>query len=1034
MKIGSKVYLLVPALAAGLALLAGCPSGTQTQSSTPPPTARAAGFHGTVFGGRQPIVGAKVVAYESGATTGADRLPRELGSATTDMNGRFTIAFGFIPHSNRLIYLVAKGGTSITGGGINTATKLLTVAGIYCTSGSTGCNFPDTVNINELTTVASTAVLQDYLAYERCSSLIGNTESGSCIGLRGAAGLVAMGGTVGNLVNVATGRPSDFLAAQPNPSPLHTTLEKINTLANVLASCVNTSGTESSPSTTCQTLFDAALGIPADTLKTALLIATSPVLNGEGQKFFALAGTNPVYSPVLPATPPAASPGFWTVGGERYVLAVNSDGDDVSVWTFGEPGASGGTGGSFEATGTTPHSIAVDPGGRYVYVANTGSGNLSAYAIGTDGRLVELLTSPFTAGASPRSVAVDPSGHYVYVVNFDDDNVSAYAIGAGGALTEIAGSPFAAGDGPDSVAIDPTGSYLYTANFAGNNVSAYIIGAGGALANVAGAGCYSGGPTNCFAAGTAPFSIAADPTGNYVYVANLGGGNISAYAIGTGGLLAGIAGASCYSGGPTNCFAAGTAPDSVAVDPSGRFLYVANGNSDNVSAYAIGTGGGLTALADSPFAAGDDPIAVAVDPTGHFVRVANKLGDSSSVFALDTLTGGLAPITGSPFPAGSEPSALAADPTGRYAYLTFPTLDGIASGTIGKNGGLDPVPGNACGGAPPVNPGNCIAAGANPVAVALDPSGRFVYVANNGSNDVSAYRIGTGGVFTEIAGSPFAAGDYPTSVAVVVGLTGRFLYVTNYYGNDISVYTIGADGALSPLTLSACAGVTSLHNCVAAGSNPRSITVFRSGYVYVANFGGDNVSAYAIQTSGYLATVSGNPCGDTPDPHNCFAAGNAPVAVANDPGASYVYAANYGSNNVSAYSVGVGGVLTELTGSPFTAGDEPRSVTVDPTGNHVYVANYGENDVSGYTIGTGGGLTELSSSPFAAGSAPFSITVDPTGRYVYVANHGNANVSVYGIGGGGVLSPISADPCGVVPEPGNCFAAGDIPVSIAVGP
>lgn len=43
----------------------------------------------------------------------------------------------------------------------------------------------------------------------------------------------------------------------------------------------------------------------------------------------------------------------------------------------------------------------------------------------------------------------------------------------------------------------------------------------------------------------------------------------------------------------------------------------------------------------------------------------------------------------------------------------------------------------------------------------------FAYVTNLGSNTVSAYRIGEHGILMPIAGSPFAAGNGPTSVAII---------------------------------------------------------------------------------------------------------------------------------------------------------------------------------------------------------------------------------------------------------------------------
>jgi 6-phosphogluconolactonase len=98
----------------------------------------------------------------------------------------------------------------------------------------------------------------------------------------------------------------------------------------------------------------------------------------------------------------------------------------------------------------------------------------------------------------------------------------------------------------------------------------------------------SGSP---FKAGDLPQSVALDPTGKFAYVANSNGNNVSAYRIGANGALMPV----------TNSpFAAASFPTSVGVDPTGKFAYVANGNDNNVSAYRVGANGGLTQLSGSP--------------------------------------------------------------------------------------------------------------------------------------------------------------------------------------------------------------------------------------------------------------------------------------------------------------------------------------------------------------------------------------------------------------------------------------------------
>ena len=89
-------------------------------------------------------------------------------------------------------------------------------------------------------------------------------------------------------------------------------------------------------------------------------------------------------------------------------------------------------------------------------------------------------------------------------------------------------------------------------------------------------------------------------------------------------------------------FAAGTSPISVTVHPSGKFLYVANLESNNISVYTIdSTTGVTTALTNSPFAAANTPSFVTTDPAGKFLYVCNQTPKTVSIFAINQDTGGI---------------------------------------------------------------------------------------------------------------------------------------------------------------------------------------------------------------------------------------------------------------------------------------------------------------------------------------------------------------------------------------------------------
>src|SRR5262249_43104831 len=129
-----------------------------------------------------------------------------------------------------------------------------------------------------------------------------------------------------------------------------------------------------------------------------------------------------------------------------------------------------------------------------------------------------------------------------------------------------------------SVDIDPSGRFVYAANINSNDVSAFGIGATGALTKVdcgTGTACNGASPSN-FKAGTNPVSVAVHPSGRFAYVANDGGG-VSSF------MIAASSGALTQPGAVST----GISSHAIRMDPSGKFAYVVNNGSDEVFAYGI---------------------------------------------------------------------------------------------------------------------------------------------------------------------------------------------------------------------------------------------------------------------------------------------------------------------------------------------------------------------------------------------------------------------------------------------------------------
>jgi 6-phosphogluconolactonase (cycloisomerase 2 family) len=94
------------------------------------------------------------------------------------------------------------------------------------------------------------------------------------------------------------------------------------------------------------------------------------------------------------------------------------------------------------------------------------------------------------------------------------------------------------------------------------------------------------------------------------------------------------------------------------VDPSGRFAYVANGGSDDITTFRIDPVTGALTEVGTAVAAGDEPESVTVDPSGRFVYAPSGGLDDVTTFRIDPATGALTEV-GTEVTAGSAPASIA---------------------------------------------------------------------------------------------------------------------------------------------------------------------------------------------------------------------------------------------------------------------------------------------------------------------------------------------------------------------------------------
>jgi 6-phosphogluconolactonase (cycloisomerase 2 family) len=322
----------------------------------------------------------------------------------------------------------------------------------------------------------------------------------------------------------------------------------------------------------------------------------------------------------------------------------------------------------------------------------------------------------------------------------------------------------------------------------------------------------------------------------------------------------------------------------------------------------------------------------------------------------------------------------------------------------------------------------------------------FVYVASSRAagpdsyGEIDVFEInGISGFMRPIPASPFPSGGR-NPVAEAVSSDYANLYVVNQDDNNIVQFLIGSDGKIYPQNTVNTPGIyplavavsgTSLFvvdsfqplpNCSIAAPCSGSVAVFP---ILPASGTGSNVVP-----SGVLGPPVANPSiGASYWPLVLPGKPNdviVPTAINVLQSGAYVYVTAYDATaipssipgtlnicnlNSSAYtgavgyvfgfSVGKGGALTSLPGSPFAAGVLPCGIASDAKGNYVYATDYASGDVLGYSV-VSGSLSPLSGSPFAAGNQPAAITVAPNASYpyAYVANTQDGTVTAYSINNG----------------------------------
>jgi 6-phosphogluconolactonase len=313
--------------------------------------------------------------------------------------------------------------------------------------------------------------------------------------------------------------------------------------------------------------------------------------------------------------------------------------------------------------------------------------------------------------------------------------------------------------------------------------------------------------------------------------------------------------------------------------------------------------------------------------TGDYLYVANASDTFFAGFGVAS-TGALSVLSGSPYNNSVAAQSLTVNPANTFLYAG--TTAGIFVYLINSNGSITVQ-----------NGGAVVADDIIATAMQVDATGNYLLAVGISTAQqvqaIAIYTIDTStGLLTEVPGSPLALYSVNASSPTIVAPTGLFITPNNAYvyaslgSLGVQVLTLGSGGAL------------------AAGATPTLLLPFKT-------------------------STSPSDYGTASDPNSLFL---------------FVAETNTG---LRVFSIGSGGSLQEVSGSPYAVGTGPRAVSLDPTGSYVYVANYGSNNVSAFTLTAASGkLTAVAGSPFSSGGLqPIGIVNDNSKAFVAVINSGN---------------------------------------------
>jgi DNA-binding beta-propeller fold protein YncE len=299
------------------------------------------------------------------------------------------------------------------------------------------------------------------------------------------------------------------------------------------------------------------------------------------------------------------------------------------------------------------------------------------------------------------------------------------------------------------------------------------------------------------------------------------------------------------------------------------YVYITNNGEGTLSEFSRGADGNLIFLRTAKAGAANGPTGIAIDPSSRFLYVANEGDGRIYQFTIKRETGELAPIGEGWVDDGSanHPQQIAISPRGDFLYVTNSGRSSDSKNNDGKSNdgsiaqyAIEP----ATGALMPLETFRGVGL-QRPWGIASTPNGKFIYVSDLSAGTIVAFAIEPSGKLELVASTP-SLGDKPGRPGLVaVHPSGDFVYTVDRSVGVVVAAKVAEDGKLS-LTKTYRVGIST--------AGPFGIALAAMGqnvFVYTANLGSDTVSSLAVKPDkidlvGECPTGMGNPTGMVVDP------------------------------------------------------------------------------------------------------------------------------------------------------------------------